>query len=239
MTLIDRVPVPDDLAADDRVTAIRSEITEVTPEMLARADVIFHLAGVVSGAAEANFDLGLRTNLRRAARRPLEHARRQAGRAAGGRLPELGRGVRKPRGAQTGARPAIVGDDTLPQPQSSYGTQKFIARAAQFADYTRKGFARGRSVRLMTVAVRAGQAERGRVELRVRDHPRASGRAAGARARSRPTPRSRWPRRPGPWKGILRAAAVTDADWGAPADRDDPARADHDSRATWRPRWTG
>ena len=47
-------------------------------------------------------------------------------------------------------------DDTLPTPQSSYGAQKFIGEQL-LADYTRKGFVRGRSVRLMTVSVRPGK----------------------------------------------------------------------------------
>ena len=60
-----------------------------------------------------------------------------------------------------GSDPAIgpigkVDDDTLPRPQSSYGIQKFIAEQL-VADYTRKGFVRGRSVRPMTVSVRPGR----------------------------------------------------------------------------------
>ena len=47
-------------------------------------------------------------------------------------------------------------DDTLPRPQSSYGFQKFIGEQL-VADYTRRGYLRGRSVRLMTVAVRPGR----------------------------------------------------------------------------------
>src|SRR5437763_3587480 len=60
-------------------------------------------------------------------------------------------------GAEPGTGPpGPVGDDTLPTPQTSDGSQKFAAE--QFvADYTRKGFVRGRSVRLMTVAVRPGR----------------------------------------------------------------------------------
>jgi nucleoside-diphosphate-sugar epimerase len=49
-----------------------------------------------------------------------------------------------------------VDDHTLPNPQSSYGTQKFIGEQL-LADYTRKGFLRGRAVRLMTVTVRPGR----------------------------------------------------------------------------------
>jgi D-erythronate 2-dehydrogenase len=50
----------------------------------------------------------------------------------------------------------VITDATLPVPQSSYGIQKFICEQL-IADYTRKGFIRGRSVRLLTVAVRPGR----------------------------------------------------------------------------------
>jgi D-erythronate 2-dehydrogenase len=49
-----------------------------------------------------------------------------------------------------------VTDQTLPNPQTSYGTQKFIGEQL-LADYTRKGFLRGRAIRLMTVSVRPGR----------------------------------------------------------------------------------
>ena len=52
--------------------------------------------------------------------------------------------------------PAVIEDDTLPTPQSSYGIQKFIGEQL-VADYARKGFVRGRNVRLMTVSVRPGR----------------------------------------------------------------------------------
>ena len=52
--------------------------------------------------------------------------------------------------------PPVIGDDTLPTPQTSYGIQKFIGEQL-VADYTRKGFVQGRNVRLMTVSVRPGR----------------------------------------------------------------------------------
>ena len=56
--------------------------------------------------------------------------------------------------------PAVVDDQTMPNPQTSYGVQKVIGEQL-LADYTRKGFLRGRAVRLMTVSVRPGPAQRG------------------------------------------------------------------------------
>jgi nucleoside-diphosphate-sugar epimerase len=52
--------------------------------------------------------------------------------------------------------PVVVDDHTLPNPQTSYGVQKVIGEQL-LADYTRKGFLRGRAVRLMTVCVRPGR----------------------------------------------------------------------------------
>ena len=52
--------------------------------------------------------------------------------------------------------PALVGDDTLPAPKTSYGTHKLMCEHL-IADYSRKGYIDGRSARLMTVTVRAGR----------------------------------------------------------------------------------
>ena len=151
VTLIDRVPVPDDLAADDRVTAIRSEITDVTPEMLAGADVIFHLAAAVSGESEADFDLGLRANLR--ATEALLASCRALGTSPvvvfSSSVAVFGTPAGQP-------HPALITDETLPTPQTSYGTQKLVCEYL-LADYTRKGFLDGRAIRLMTVSVRPGR----------------------------------------------------------------------------------
>jgi nucleoside-diphosphate-sugar epimerase len=150
LVLVDLAGPADDLAGDARVRTVTGEIGSAVAE-LADAAAVFHLAGVVSGAAEADFDLGLRTNLD-GTRAVLEYARRHA------EPPVL---VFSSSLAVFGADPALgpvelVDDDTLPRPQSSYGIQKFIGEQL-VADYTRKGFVRGRSVRLMTVSVRPGR----------------------------------------------------------------------------------
>jgi D-erythronate 2-dehydrogenase len=152
LVLADLAALPPDVAADPRVRAVTGELATVI-DGAGDADVIFHLAGVVSGAAEADFDLGMRVNVD-GTRAVLEHGRRQAA------PPVL---VFSSSLAVFGADPAFpgepdgsVGDDTLPRPQSSYGVQKFIGEQL-VADYTRKGFVRGRSVRLVTVSVRPGK----------------------------------------------------------------------------------
>ena len=157
LTLIDQVPVPADLAADDRVTTTRGDLAGVIgPDgsgraALAEADVVFHLAAAVSGECEADFDLGMRANLR-ATESLLEACR------AAGTNPVL---VFSSSVAVFGTSPdhpmpAVIEDHTLPNPQSSYGVQKFICEQ-MLADYTRKGFLRGRAIRLMTVSVRPGR----------------------------------------------------------------------------------
>ena len=150
LILLDLVPPPPDLAADERVRPVVGELGACLAQ-LAQADAVFHLAGVVSGAAEADFDLGMRTNLD-GTRALLEYARRH-------RVPPVL--VFSSSLAVFGSDPAIgpigaVDDDTLPRPQSSYGVQKFIGEQL-VADYTRKGFVRGRCARLMTVSVRPGR----------------------------------------------------------------------------------
>jgi D-erythronate 2-dehydrogenase len=207
LTLLDLVAPADDLRADDRVRYVAGEL-DAALGGLDEADAVFHLAGVVSGAAEADFDLGMRTNVD-GTRAVLEYGRRHA------TPPVL---VFSSSLAVFGADPAIgpvgdVDDDTLPRPQSSYGIQKFVGE--QFvADYTRKGFVRGRSVRLMTVSVRPGAPNAAASSFLsgiVREP------LAGERARCPVDPDTpvalSSPRRT--LDGLLRAAAVDDATLGS------------------------
>jgi D-erythronate 2-dehydrogenase len=157
LTLIDRVPVPPDLAADARVTAVRgdlSDLLDLVPDgrdVLAGAEVIFHLAAAVSGECEADFDLGLRANLH--ATESLLAACRAQGTAP---VVVFASSVAVFGGSQEHRLPPVIEDQTLPNPQTSYGAQKFICEQL-LADYTRKGFVDGRALRLMTVCVRPGR----------------------------------------------------------------------------------
>ncbi len=158
ITLVDRVAPPADLLADPRVSAITGDLITLLqandpakPVVSAQSAIIFHLAAAVSGECEADFDLGLRSNV------DSTRALLQACRALGTRpllvfassLAVFGNSPEQP-------LPAIIEDDTLPTPQNSYGIQKFIGEQL-VADYTRKGFVQGRNVRLMTVSVRPGR----------------------------------------------------------------------------------
>jgi D-erythronate 2-dehydrogenase len=162
VTLIDQAPVPPDLAADERVTAIQGDLGQLLdpltsgpatsgPATLSGADVIFHLAAAVSGECETDFDLGIRANLR-----PTE-ALLASCRALGtnpvvvfsSSLAVFGDSADHP-------LPEAIDDQTLPNPQTSYGAQKAIGEQL-LADYTRKGFLRGRALRLVSVSVRPGK----------------------------------------------------------------------------------
>jgi len=154
VTLIDQAPVPPDLAADQRVTAIRGDLGELLaagPDTLAGAEVIFHLAAAVSGECEADFDLGIHANLR------ATEALLASGRALrtspvvvfSSSLAVFG-------GSADHPLPEVVDDHTLPNPQTSYGAQKVIGEQL-LADYTRKGFLRGRALRLVSISVRPGR----------------------------------------------------------------------------------
>ena len=109
----------------------------------------------MSGECEADFDLGLRSNL------DTTRALLDALRAATGRGEAPARLVFSSSVAVFGPDPsvplpALVGDDTLPAPKTSYGTHKLMCEHL-VADYSRKGYIDGRSARLMTVTVRPGR----------------------------------------------------------------------------------
>jgi nucleoside-diphosphate-sugar epimerase len=207
LILVDLAAPPDDLAGDARVRPLVGELGKTLGE-LGEVDAVFHLAGVVSGAAEADFDLGMRTNLD-GTRALLEHIRTQR------KPPVL---VFSSSLAVFGNDPAlpplgVVDDDTLPRPQTSYGIQKFIGEQL-VADYTRKGFVRGRSVRLMTVSVRPGKpnaAASGFLSGIIRE-PLAGKRAVCPVPPDTPAALSS-PRRT--LDGLVRAAEVDDATWGS------------------------
>src|SRR5689334_4265344 len=116
----------------------------ITPDL----EAVFHLASLVSGGAEQNFELGMKVNLD--ATRDLLEACRLAGHC--------------PRfvfassiAVYGGALPDPVTDDKAPAPRISYGAQKLICETL-IDDYTRRGYVDGRALRLPTVMVRPGSA---------------------------------------------------------------------------------
>jgi D-erythronate 2-dehydrogenase len=112
-----------------------------------RPQLIFHLAAVVSGEAEADFDKGYRVNLD-GTRRLFEAIRKENYRP---------RVVFTSSIAVFGAPfPDAIGDEFLSAPLTSYGTQKAICELL-LADYSRRGFFDGIGIRLPTICVRPGK----------------------------------------------------------------------------------
>lgn len=141
---------PSGLPDDPRLTLISGDLRDETTmrSLLAkRVDAIFHLAAIVSGEAERDFELGMDVNLH-ANLRLLELCRTLDYRPVlvfasscavfGGELPD------------------VIEDHTATTPLSSYGTQKAMVELL-INDYSRRGFANGRSLRLPTVVVRPGK----------------------------------------------------------------------------------
>ena len=115
--------------------------------LASRPQLIFHLAAVVSGEAEADFDKGYRVNLD-GTRRLFDAIRKENYRP---------RVVFTSSIAVFGAPfPEAIGDEFLSAPLTSYGTQKAICELL-LSDYSRRGFFDGIGIRLPTICVRPGK----------------------------------------------------------------------------------
>lgn len=150
LTLFDIVPAhaPQGLPATVK-TADLSSPGVAEDVVAARPDVIFHLAGIVSGEAETDFDKGYRVNLD--GTRNLLEAVRKVG------------GSYKPKVIYTSSIavfgapfPHSIPDDFHLTPLTSYGAQKVIGETL-LADYTRRGFLQGVGIRLPGITVRPGK----------------------------------------------------------------------------------
>ncbi|MGE3627637.1 MAG: D-erythronate dehydrogenase [Hyphomicrobiales bacterium] len=116
-----------------------------------RPDLIFHLAAIVSGEAETDFEKGYRINLD-GTRLLFEAIRKE-----GLKSPYRPRVVYTSSIAAFGAPfPDRIGDDFIPAPLTSYGTQK-VAGELLLADYSRRGLFDGIGIRLPTICVRPGK----------------------------------------------------------------------------------
>jgi nucleoside-diphosphate-sugar epimerase len=148
ITLFDSAPDAD-VPRDPRIELVTGDITDrsAVERVAADADLVWHLAAVVSAAAEADFELGYQINVD-GTRLLLEALR------ATGRRPRVG--FASGFAVFGGDMPQVITDEFHPTPQSSYGTQKAIGELL-IADYSRKGFVDGRSLRLPTIVVRPGK----------------------------------------------------------------------------------
>ena len=147
------VDVVEAVAPSDSPFRIETAIADLTEStalqalLASRPDVIFHLAAVVSGEAEADFEKGYRVNLD-GTRMLLE-----AIRGLDGYCPRVV--FTSSIAVFGGPYPDAIDDDFLAAPLTSYGTQKAIGELL-LSDYTRRGFLDGVGIRLPTVCVRPG-----------------------------------------------------------------------------------
>jgi nucleoside-diphosphate-sugar epimerase len=155
MTLLDGAfpPGSGDLK-NEKVKAVVGDVSDAgtiasvcTPD----TDAVFHLAAVVSGAAEADFDLGMRVNYK-----GMELLLAQMRKCRKENAPPARLVYTSSVAAFGGDLPAVLDDSTIANPQTSYGAQKVIGEYL-VSDYSRKGFLDGRSLRLPTIVVRAGK----------------------------------------------------------------------------------
>ncbi|MDY7577176.1 SDR family oxidoreductase [Herbaspirillum sp. RTI4] len=148
LILLDVVPAHD--FGDARVRVVTGDIADgalMRQVIDAETTSIFHLAAIVSGQAEADFDLGMRINLD-ASRLLLDVCRER------GHVPKVV--FTSSVAVYGGALPDVVQDHTALSPQSSYGAQKAIGELL-LNDYSRRGFVDGRVLRLPTISVRPGK----------------------------------------------------------------------------------
>jgi nucleoside-diphosphate-sugar epimerase len=134
-------------ASDTRLRSVEGDISD--REVLHRAidggvDCVFHLASVPGGAAEKNFELGLKVNLQ--ATIDLLEVLRLAG-----QNPRLV--FASTIGIYGVPMPAVIDEQTVPEPSMSYGAQKYIGEIL-IADYGRRGFVDGRAVRIPGIVAR-------------------------------------------------------------------------------------
>lgn len=153
VTLFDMVFPEGGAPAADRITGQLSEPADIDPLIEARFDVIFHLAAIVSGEAEQDFQKGWDVNGAAFLHfiRKLEQAHSESG---GSYVPRV---VFTSSIAVFGPPfPDKIPDDQPLTPQTSYGAQKACAEF-MMNDLGRRGIAEAISIRLPTIAVRPGK----------------------------------------------------------------------------------
>jgi D-erythronate 2-dehydrogenase len=148
ITLFDAAP-GENLPKDPRIELIAGKLEDAATvaHIVQDVDLVWHLAAVVSSAAEADFDLGMEVNIKGLL--VLLEALRA--------LPSRPRLVNASGFAVFGGElPEVVTDQTAPMPKSSYGMQKAVGELL-VGDYNRRGFIDGRTLRLPTITVRPGK----------------------------------------------------------------------------------
>lgn len=153
LTLVDVVLPPKPTSAEScrtQVSCICADLTDkqtLDTLITAQTTLVYHLAAIVSGQAESDFDLGNRVNFE-VTRHLLEKIRQTN--------PQIKFIFSSSLAVFGGHLPAVITDMTATTPSSSYGTQKAMCELL-INDYSRKGFVNGLVLRLPTISVRAGK----------------------------------------------------------------------------------
>ena len=147
---------PASSAPGEQIIGNISSVEDLTPVLAQRFDVIYHLAAIVSGEAETNFDLGWDVNLK-AVWALMELIRKENENSRGHYVPKVV--FTSSIAVFGGPYPEVIDDDFLSAPQTSYGAQKAMAELL-ISDYARKGFLDAMSLRLPTICVRPGAANK-------------------------------------------------------------------------------
>jgi D-erythronate 2-dehydrogenase len=154
LTLADVIdpPAPEGFKGEARTVAVDiSKAGEVDKLIAGRPDTIFHLAAIVSGEAEADFNKGYAINLD-GTRFLFDAVRLESAKS-----PYKPRLVFSSSIAVFGAPfPEKIGDEFFTTPLTSYGTQKAIGELL-LSDYSRRGFFDGIGIRLPTICIRPGK----------------------------------------------------------------------------------
>ncbi|GAN54435.1 D-erythronate dehydrogenase [Tanticharoenia sakaeratensis] len=157
LTLADVVPPQEPAGFHGDVTCLTADLSEgqAAEKLLSsRPDIVYHLAAIVSGEAEADFEKGYRINLD--GTRNLFEAIRAANTEEGW-CPRVV--YASSNAVYGGDFPDVIPDDYILTPQTSYGTQKAIGELL-LADYSRRGIFQGIGLRLPTICVRPGKPNR-------------------------------------------------------------------------------
>ena len=157
LTLVDVIPPSPCKDFSGKQVSLAADLssTEAADQLISmRPDIIFHLAAIVSGEAEADFDKGYQVNLdgTRQLFESIRHAHRQDG--------YYPRVIFTSSIAVFGTPlPNRIDDEYLNAPLTSYGTQKAICELL-LSDYSRRGIMNGIAIRLPTICIRPGKPNR-------------------------------------------------------------------------------
>lgn len=147
LTDINQPPIPKGVAYPQNATTVKADLLTAAKDVVdSSLDAVYAFHGIMSSGSEANFDLGMSVNVD-ATRNLLEALRNNCP------------GVRviysSSQAVYGQPLPAIVTDDVIPTPESSYGAEKIVCETL-VNEYTRRKFITGFTLRFPTISVRPG-----------------------------------------------------------------------------------